>query len=154
MSQQALGMCGTSEKAWRIPVARNSSGTTTATKFTSGSSSEMCVLIPSLYLRLRSFSEQACVCVIVLQVLSSFILRCDNAAPLSPDRDGETYITSGQMPPTLAIKPHDEQWPQVRLHPPVGSKLDLIATGAVAEHARKPLSKRREGESLLVFVGR
>jgi hypothetical protein len=87
-------------------------------------------------------------------VLSSFILRCDNAAKLTPSRNGPTYITSGEMPPTLAIKPHDDMWPQVRLHPPVGSKLDLVATGAIAEHARKPLSKSRKGESLLVFVGR
>ena len=85
-------------------------------------------------------------------VLSSIILRCDSE-PFGPEstKDGAEYTRA--LPPTLAIKPHDAQWPQVRLHPPIGSKLDLVGTGAIAEHARKPLSKS-SGESLMVFVGR
>jgi hypothetical protein len=85
-------------------------------------------------------------------VLSSFILHCDGPA-FNPAADG-AVLRNGKLPPILAIKPHDVQWPQVRLHPPAGSKLDLVGTGKIAEHARKPVSKSKPGSSLLVFVGR
>lgn len=129
-----------------------------------------------------------------LDVLSSLIVRYDdpsgaNSSPTSwQDEDGSRHLKD--LPPTLAVKPHDGKdprsatnsaslelthpappalkalmlglgcrfltdsadlgsflamWPQVRLHPPVGSKLDLVGTGAIAEHARKTVSKRTVG---------
>ena len=87
-------------------------------------------------------------------VLSSIILRCDSE-PFGPEstKDGAEYTRA--LPPTLAIKPHDDQWPQVRLHPPVGSKLDLVGTGAVAQHSLAPLRAAGAGSGMLMeFVGR
>jgi hypothetical protein len=92
-------------------------------------------------------------------VLSSFILQQTKCPVQSLSIDeGQTdslpKVKLNDLPAALAIKPHDMQWPQVRLHPPTGSKLDLVGTGKIAEHARKPVSKGEVGASLLVFVGR
>ena len=92
-------------------------------------------------------------------VLSSFILQ-QTGSPRQSLRTGECRpgslpdVKHSDLPAALAIKPHDRQWPQVRLHPPAGSKVDLVGTGKIAEHARKPISKHVPGASLLVFVGR
>lgn len=92
-------------------------------------------------------------------VLSSFILQQSKfphqrITTEHGGLDGLPNIKLRDLPAALAVKPHDMQWPQVRLHPPVGSKLDLVGTGKIAEHARKPISKSEAGSSLLVFVGR
>lgn len=92
-------------------------------------------------------------------VLSSFILqqtgsRQQRLCRTDTMADSLPNVSVSDLPAALAIKPHDKQWPQVRLHPPAGSKLDLVGTGKIAEHARKPISKTVAGASLLVFVGR
>ena len=79
-------------------------------------------------------------------VLSSVILiaKTDRKQPTTPHALGVSNLS-----PTLAIKPWNQNHPQIHLHPLVGSKIDLLGTGAIADHARIPVLTET-----MVFVGR
>ena len=79
-------------------------------------------------------------------VLSSVILiaKTDKKQPTTPHALGVSNLS-----PTLAIKPWNQNHPQIHLHPSIGSKIDLLGTGAIADHARIPVLTET-----MVFVGR
>ena len=98
-------------------------------------------------LRWHSDGNQVSGWLVQQDVLSSVILIANTNDAKQPT----TRHTLGEsrLPPTLAIRPWNKCQPQIHLHPPTGSKIDLLGTGAIANHARLPVSIET-----MVFVGR